>query len=224
MKKLKDAVNKLINKVETDTANYERIAEKKTEELIISKLELQEAEAKLKDFHKLKFLDQITEESYKEQKAGVDVLNEKVNEIEHELLVIEKYKLEDAEQFFAEINAVKPNYTKEQNIEISKLQYQLQQAKLQYLENLIKAREEYIKVTNTDSKLQNLLFNHGKSSRAFISNAYNVIGSATYETHYGIRTSVMVSEEDVRNALENGKLPRDTVQAINMGKERGYIN
>lgn len=175
-KTIKEMVTGFLGKIETTSAKYEGKLEEKQEEIIIVQAELQEATAKLKDFHKMKILGDISEETFNEQKKMVDMLQEKLQEVKTEVELIDTYKTEDVDVILAEINKVKPEFNKKQQEEIQKIKEELTEAKKQYTEKLVEIGDKYSKAVSANSKLESILIKFGKQTNSYLPDKYEIIG------------------------------------------------
>ncbi|PWW20227.1 hypothetical protein DFO73_11641 [Cytobacillus oceanisediminis] len=222
MAKIKTVINNLLGKIETTSERYEQTLEKKQEELIETQQKLQDAQFKLKDFHKMKVLGDITEEAYEAEAVTVKALTEKIETLHKEIGLIDTYKTEDVDAVLAEIKKAQAENVGEASNEVSQIKYKMQQAKLEYLQKIAEAREEYWKAVSTENRLNNILVKLGKKNQNYLSGAYEAIGFAGYGNGYST-TNLMVQQNEVFDALNYGRLPSPTISAVEKGKKAGYI-
>lgn len=221
-KTIGQVVEGILSKIEDKSAKYQETLEKKHEQLIGLQVELQEAEDSLKMLHKMKLLEQVSEGTYEDQKRFVDELKLKIEEVETEMSLIEVYKKEDVEAELAEIQKVKPEFNAEQNKKLSKLKFEMQQAKLEYLQKMIEVRKEYLITVSPESKFQTLLVKMGKQPANYLSGAYEGIGFTGTGNGF-TTTNLFVDQHTVHQALGFGNLPSDTVIVVENGKKAGYL-
>jgi len=199
-------LDKLFNKVDKTEASYEQAMERKQEELIQLQADLQEKEAILRDMHKETLLGSISESTYEAEKEKVEQLRHKVQEVQNELQLVETYKTEDLTSVLAEIEAEKAKYTKEQREAIAKLQADLQEAKVEYLQKLVKAREEYNSIVKPSRLLEQLKIKLGKQQNQYTVDAYEGLGFVSNPSG-GIDT-LFVEKESVHEALSYGRIKK----------------
>ncbi|MED4038125.1 hypothetical protein [Niallia taxi] len=223
MGSIRDTIEGLFKKANDTEARYKKALENKEVELLELKAELQEKEFMLKDMHKMKLLGDISESAYDTEKEKVDRLKTKVQEAEQELELIQVYKTDDIKAIHDEMEANKQEIYKEETKEIYKLQYDLQQAKLDYLKKLAEAGKAYQKAKRPNSLFENIKEKIGKKRSYDFSGAEGSLNAVSYSSsHYGV-TSLRVDQQDVYDALNLGQLPSQTVYAVELGKKNGHI-
>jgi len=224
VKSFKSIVDSLLGKIDTTSERYDRTAEQKQESLIILKQQLQDAELKLKEFHKMHILGDISDSTYAEAKEEVDSLSAKLAELQKQISLIDGYKIEDIETELAEIDKIKDGFNAEQNQATRKIQYELQQSKLVYLMAMQKARADYLQVAGTEYKLADVLVKMGKKNGHYVSGAYSSIGFPSHIGDTSFATeNPFVDKALVHQVLEYGQLPSQLVRLVNDGKKHGYL-
>lgn len=225
MGKVKDTVDKFLGKIDHTEERYELALEKKQEELIELQQQLQDASEKFKEFQKMHVLGDISDGALKEAGTDVEAITDKIASLQEQISLIDQYKREDIEEVLAEIEAVRPEFNAEQNKEITRIQYEVQQARLVYVQALVKARKDYGKVAGTTSKITDVMIKLGLKERNYTSGAYDAVGFPS--VHVG-STSFATLSPDVdqhmaHEALYHGRLPSQLTNKVEEGKKAGYI-
>ncbi|MCB5235898.1 hypothetical protein [Niallia circulans] len=221
---MKDSLLKRLEgyfKKEKDSSKgYEKALEKHQEELIKLQAELKEKELKLKEFHKMYLLSQITEETYKQEKEVVDTLKTKIADVQQDMKLIETYKDEDARQIVADFEANHGEYGREKQKEITKLQYELLEAKDAYLSKLVEASEQYDKLINPERKLQQLKVKLGIQKATYVSGSHDALNLISLGDGY---ESLRIEQPEIFDALQYGRKPSKLEKAVKDAKEKGTI-
>ena len=221
---MKDSILKKLEgyfKKEKDSSKgYEKALEKKQEVLIKLQAELKEKEIKLKEFHKMYLLSQITEETYKQEKEVIDALKTKIADLQQDMKLIETYKDEDAKQIVADFEANRGEYSREKQAEIKKLQYELLEAKDDYISKLIEASERYDKLINPERKLQELKVKLGMQQASYVSGSHDALSLVSVGEGY---ENLRVEQFELHNALQYGRKSSTLERAVKDAKEKGII-
>ncbi|MBD8522301.1 hypothetical protein [Lysinibacillus fusiformis] len=182
MKNIKKIVAGLLNKASDATTNYELALERKQEELV--QLQLQGEQIKLKDYHKLALLQQVSEQTYEEQKQVVASMTDKIQSIQLEMKQIELYKTEDVEAVIAEIQANKAEINKAQQVEIQAITEGIAEAKRDYLQKLSELGKQYDSAIHEEGLLQSFLVDLGKQPNVYLPYKMEILGvGATVSVH-----------------------------------------
>lgn len=190
MKNIKQLVSDLLNKADTTSNNYVKALEQKQELYVQIQLQIQDENVKFKEYHKMYILNEISEGTYMEQKNMVDSLNEKLNQIQMEIKLIDTYKSEDVDGILTQISEVKPEFNKKYQEEIQTIQQGIIEAKQEYLAKLNVLGKAYDKAVSEETRLQMFLVDFGKQPNMYLPYKTEIIGS------YAI-----VSESEAHNAL-----------------------
>ncbi len=184
LKNIKKIVTGLLNKASDTTTSYELALERKQEELVQLQLQLQDEQVKLKDYHKLALLQQISEQTYEEQKQAVASMTGKIQSIQLEMKQVELYKTEDVESVIAEIQANKAEMNKAQQAEITAIKEGIAEAKCEYLQKLSELGEQYDSAIKEEGLLQSFLVDLGKQPNLYLPYKMEILGAgATVSIH-----------------------------------------
>jgi len=190
MMDIKKLVSDLLGSADKSVNNYERALEAKQESIIVLQQSIQDEQIKLKEFHKMSILSEITEETYMEQKNVVAALQEKLSATHTEIDLIATYKSEDIDAILANIAEVKPEYNKKQQADIATIQQGIAEARQAYVDKLSELGNRYDKSLSTESRLQNFLIDMGRQPNLYLPNKMEILGSGA-----------SVSPDDVNRAL-----------------------
>lgn len=225
MGKIKDTVDKFLGKIDHTEERYELALEKKQEELIELQQQLQDASEKFKEFQKMHVLGDISDGALKEAGVDVEALTDKIASLQEQISLIDHYKREDIETVLAEIEAVKPELNAERNKEVTRIQYEVQQARLAYVQALVKARKDFWKVANTNSKIGDVMVKLGLKTYNHVGGAYESIGfpSARVGDTSFATLNPFIDQHTAHEALHFGKIPSQLINNVEEGKKAGYI-
>lgn len=215
------AFDGLFNKVDTTESRYQEALQKKEEALIELQAELQEKQMMLKDMHKMKLLGDISEATFDEYKADADKLQEKYQEAVKEVQLIKEYATEDVKTVLAELEAVKTDYSKEQNAEINKLRLELLDAKLTYLTKMKEARLKYGAIVTPEHKIEQLKIKLGLKQRHYLSGTHDALFQ--YSVPNGGYENLLIQRQEVYNALSYGNVPSQLHGIVKDAKEKGIL-
>lgn len=138
--------------------------------------ELNEQTKEMEQFHKMYILKEIMHETYAEEKAKVEKVNEKLRDVGSRVHEINRYKLEDIRKVYADIEAIKSEFAKEMMDEQERIKDELFKAKTQYLLSVIELGQQYTEIFEIDSAIEDLKVMLGvqtsnyKSMDSFVSN------------------------------------------------------
>ncbi|MGY4797260.1 hypothetical protein ACVNNN_20090 [Lysinibacillus fusiformis] len=184
MKNIKKIVAGLLNKASDASTSYELALERKQEELVQLQLHLQDEQKKLKDYHKLALLQQVSEQTYEEQKQVVTSMTDKIQSIQLEMKQIELYKTEDVNAVIAEIQSNKAEMNKAQQEEIQAIKEGIAEAKSEYLQKLSILGEQYDSAIKEEGLLQSFLVDLGKQPNVYLPYKMEILGAgATVSIH-----------------------------------------
>lgn len=161
-KNIKQIVSDLLNKADKASNNYEMASEEKQETIIQLQLQMQDEQLKLKEYHKMAVLKEVSEATYEEQKRVVASLQEKMASLQTEIQLISTYKTEDIDTILSNIAEVKPEFNKKYQEEIKAIQQEIADAKKDYLNKLSELGKQYGKAISEESRLQRFLVSVGK--------------------------------------------------------------
>lgn len=165
MGKLTTVLNGLFKKAEDVEKRYESALERKHEEMLAVQAELAEKASGLTELHKMYLLLDVSESTYKKEAEKVEVLQNKVNEIQHELTIMNEYKTDDIGAVLAEIEANQKEVTAETQKEIHALGLEAIAAKHEYLSKLVEVRKRYYETTAPQTKIEALKAKLGMKNR-----------------------------------------------------------
>lgn len=184
MKNIKKIVAGLLNKASDASTSYELALERKQEELVQLQLHLQDEQVKLKDYHKLALLQQVSEQTYEEQKQVVTSMTDKIQSIQLEMKQIELYKTEDVNAVIAEIQANKAEMNMVQQVDIQAIKEGILEAKREYLQKLSELGKQYDSAIKEEGLLQSFLVDLGKQPNIYLPYKMEILGaSATVSIH-----------------------------------------
>ncbi|QGQ47248.1 hypothetical protein [Metabacillus sediminilitoris] len=220
MSKLLNKLNGLFTKVDETEASYMKALEQKEAELLEINLELQDKQKMLTDLHKMKLLNQVSEEAFNAEKVKVDALKSKVVALQEEISLIDRYKTEDIHSVLGELEAEKGKYSKEQQAEIRRIQMELLNAKNAYLNKMVEARERYKKIAEPAFKLEQLKIKLGLQVRSYTSGSHDTLSMVSVgEGH----ENLLVEHQTVYDALSYGRTPERLQRVVSDAREKGII-
>ncbi|MGG3926879.1 hypothetical protein ABET51_12850 [Metabacillus fastidiosus] len=220
-KNLLNTLQGLFSKVDETESRYMKALENKEDELIELQAVVQEKETMLTDMHKAKLLGDISEEAYNTAKGEVDVVKEKLQEVQREVQLIQEYKTDDIHAVIAEIETNASEYNAKQRKEIEKMQLEMLEAKLAYVEKMAEVSERYYKAIEPASKLQELKVQLGLQVRNYTSGCHDALNF--YGTASGGHEDLYIKEKTVYDALSYGRIPYQLQKIVNQGKEKGLL-
>lgn len=183
-------IAKLLNRADSTNLKYEEALEKNHSKLIEMQDTLNYEKVKLEEFHKMFILQEITGESYLEQKELVEGIRKEMIDLQEESTLIEKYKTDDIDKIIKEIEKEKPEFNKVQQEEINKLKTELAEAKQTYLATVSKIGKTYDNVVKSDNLFQDMLVRLGKQKSIYTPNKHEIL--------HGIGT---VTDADIQQNL-----------------------
>lgn len=207
MMKVKDMVTGLLNKVDETTTGYEKALDAKHEALAESAMKLTETKNEATRIHKLVVLDGMEQSVYDKALQRVVELEDKIEKLQHDIELIEKYKTDDVVSVIAEIEANKKIVMQERGAEIQAIQKDMLVAKQVYLQTMVKAGERYKKAVASEHKIETLKDKLGLKNRMY----YLVDADSALFQHPSAGASnsyiyMMVDRKEVNDALSNGRI------------------
>ena len=174
---IKKLIGGLLTKAESTSTDYTKALEEKQQKQVQIQLQLQEEQEKLKEFHKLSLLKQISEETYEEQKNVVSKMIDSIESLQFEMKQIELYKTEDVETVLAEIQKNKPEFNKHQQAEIQKIKIEIAEARQEYLSKISALGKQYDSAVKEERLIQQFLVDFGKQPNMYLPYKYEIIGN-----------------------------------------------
>ncbi|MBY0224111.1 hypothetical protein [Sporosarcina aquimarina] len=175
-KNIKQIVSDLLNKVDKTSNNYETALEEKQETIIQLQLQMQDEQLKLKEYHKMAVLKEVSEATYEEQKKVVSSLQEKMASLQNEIQLISTYKTEDIDTILSNIDEVKPEFNQKYLGEIEVVKQEIADAKKAYLNRLSELGKQYEKAVSEESRYENFLVSMGKQPSSYLPDKVETIG------------------------------------------------
>ncbi|EKN71300.1 hypothetical protein BABA_02172 [Neobacillus bataviensis LMG 21833] len=221
MSKKLNIINKLFNRYEEDEAGYEKALETKQQKLLLLEADYSEKREMVQMMHKDVIKGLVDDDAYKREKAFVEELGGAIQELKKEMQLIQEYKNADALAVVNELDEARKQYSAEQNAEINKIGLNLMEAKFNYIQSMVQAREDYNKLVSPSRKIDRLMIALGIKKNSYQSDSfealhqYSVVG-AGYEV-----TTVQINEVD--SALRYGKLPHQLNKIVQEAREKGVI-
>jgi ABC-type uncharacterized transport system permease subunit len=173
---IKKLIGGLLTKADATSNDYSKALEEKQQTLMQIQLQLKDEQMKLKEFHKLSLLKQITEETYTEQKEVVSKMVESIQSIQIEMKQIELYKTEDVESVLAEIQANKAEFNKKYQAEIQTVKLGIAEARQEYLEKLSLLGKQYNSAVREEGMIQQFMVDFGKQPNMYLPDKTELIG------------------------------------------------
>lgn len=161
----------------------------------------------VKEYHKLYILDQITQESYAEQKKNAEVIEEKLRDAGYKVNEIEDYRKEDARALLAQMEELKIDFAKEVSIERKRIENKIFKAKAVYLKAVAELGKDYKEIFKVDSAIEDIRVELGvrpynyKSIGSFL----NELKSNPYEPS---KMGIDINKNEIDNAFLSGTLPK----------------
>ena len=174
---IKKLIGGLLTKAEKTSTGYLVALEEKQQLLVQIQLQLVSEQEKLKDYHKLSLMKQVSESTYEEQKNVVAKMNESIDSIHLEMKQITLYRTEDVENVLSEIQKNKPEFNKHQQAEIQKIKNEIASARQEYLERIASLGKQYDSATKEESMIQQFLVDFGKQPNMYLPYKYEIIGN-----------------------------------------------
>lgn len=219
-KNLVKMVEGLFQKVDLNKERYQGVLEKRQQELIELGVTIQDEQTKLKEYHKMVLLNQVTQEVYDEQKAVVQKIQEKYNDIQREMGLISEYEREDALALIEEIESRKGELSADRQQEVKKIQMKLLAKKLEYLEAMQQAKAEYDALIKYDVMFQDLKVAMGLQVRSYVSGSHSALNMVSVGEGY---EHLLIENVDVYNVLEYGRISPSLQKVVTEAKEKGII-
>jgi hypothetical protein len=170
---------------------------------------------------KMKFLGDISDSAYETEKEKVEVLQAKVNDIKREMNLIQEYKREDIQEVIAELDTEKSRIFKNHNKEMEKIQLELMEAKLSYLNKMVEASNKYKELVEPSRKLDSLKIKMGLKNQSYISGSFEALHQ--YSVANAGYVQVSLSKPEIYDALEYGKKPEELNKIVQDAKKKGKI-
>jgi Skp family chaperone for outer membrane proteins len=219
--KLFKGMENLFNKADNTEKRYEEALERKQAELVELQGNLQDQNFMLKDMHKMKLLGDVSEATYEAEAEKVQKLQKQVQELQKEVQLIEAYKTEDVKQVIEELDAERIKVNKKHQGELNKLQLELLQAKQDYLNKMLEAREKYNQLIEPTKKLDEMKIKLGLKSMSYVSDSFEAL--VQHSVPSGGYESVRVEQGEVHDALRCGRTPERLNKIITEAKEKGIL-
>jgi len=204
MGKLSGTLNTIFGKVDNTEKQYEKALSEKEESLLVLQAELQDKQIEITELHKMKLLGDITEVTFDEKNKKFQLLQDKFNEAQKEITLIQQYKRADVIELLEEMKAKQKEHTVTHGEEIKQMQMELLQAKAEYLNKMKLMKERYDKVVSPHDKIQRLEQKLGLKQNVYTSGSHETlnnirIGEASY-------VNLQVIAPEVFEALQYGKI------------------
>ncbi|WP_347861549.1 hypothetical protein U0355_13055 [Salimicrobium sp. PL1-032A] len=214
----------LFHKEEQTENKYIQKREEKTEEVMKMQDELADKEAHVKGIHKMKMLDEVTEETYKTEQKELEQLENKLAEARKELDLIDQYKHEDAKKILGQLEEVRAEHEHEERAEIRKIRLEMLQAKLEYAEYLIEARKRYYEVTQPKRKVDQLKDKLGIKRRIDVSGGFEKLHQVDLsENERFYCEQLTFQQHELFRVLEDGTPPEILRTAVDKAKKDGVL-
>ena len=204
MGKLSDKLNGLFKQVDAKEQRYEKALEQKEENLLVLQQEIQFKQIEVTDLHKMKLLGDITEETFDKQNQAFQLLQEKYNEMQKEVSLIQEYKRTDVVELLEELKATEKEHKATYYKEIQQMQMELLQAKAEYLNKLLEMKKRYDNTVEPVNNIQRLEQKLGLTQHVYTNGSHdglnNIrVGEASY-------VSLRVDANEVFEALHSGEI------------------
>ncbi|KOS67115.1 hypothetical protein AEA09_14780 [Lysinibacillus contaminans] len=216
--KILKKLNGLFDKVENTEASYMKALEKKEEEILKLSVDLQAKADMLKELHKETLKGTISKEAYEEERVEVEKLQAAIAEMQKEVQLIQVYENEDIHAVLEELEAERNVYSAGKRTEMRKIEMELLEAKLAYLEKMQEARAKYNEIVNPEVKIDALKIKLGMKQRSYVSGAGEVLNMIGVGGGY---EPLRVEQSEVYNALAYGQLPSGLQSAVSKAREDG---
>lgn len=205
MGKLQTVLNGLFKKAEDTSKRYEKALEEKQELLIEVSAELTEKQAGLKDLHKMALLGDVSESTYKKEAEKVEVLQNKVNQIQSEMQLMNEYKTEDIGAVLQELETNKKEVNAEVNADVTALGLELVKAKHEYLSKLVEARTKYYEINAPKTRIEALKNKLGlPNTLDYQTGAYEAL--SMFSVANGGYISLRVETKEIHDSLNYGRI------------------
>jgi hypothetical protein len=220
-KALLKTLDGLFTKADNTEARYEASLERKHDEIVQLQLELKEASTIHAEFHKMKLLGDIKEEVYEAEKLKVEALQKKLAEAQKELHLITEYQREDILNVLAELEEERGKGGKDRQKEIEKLNLELVEAKLVYLQKMQIAKERYDALVAPERKLDILKIKLGIKKNSYVSGSYEALNY--YSLPDGSHEFLVLGTPEINNALGYGRIPESLEKIVQNAKDKGIL-
>lgn len=205
-KTYKTQVATLLKKAyETDKA-YEGAYNEAVSEYEDVENELNEQTKAMEELHKMFILKQITHKVYTEEKAKVDKILEKLRDVGSRVHDINRYKLEDIREVYADIEAITSDFAKEVVDEQARIKEDLFKAKTNYLLSVIDLGQQYAEIFEIDSAIEDLKVMLGVKNYNYKS-MDTFVGNIITNNYVG-QKGIEISMEEITNVFKYKQLPK----------------
>lgn len=207
-----DKLNGIFGKVDNTEQRYEKALTDKEEFLLVLQLELAEKKNEITELHKMKILGDISEETYDKQNEKFLALQDKFNEAQHEITLIQQYKRADVTTLLEELKATQKEHQATHNQEIRQMQVELLEAKAEYLNKMKEMNERYRKTVEPHDKIQMLERKLDLKQHVYTSGSHESLGTISVgEAKY---VSLRVDAPELFEALQYGKIDQQLQKNI----------
>lgn len=215
MGKLADILNGLFGKVDNTEKQYEKALEKKEESILVLQAELQDKQIEITELHKMKLLGEITEETYDKQNEKFLALQNKFNEAQKEIAIIQEYKRADVTELLEELKAKHIEHKETYHEEIREMQTELLQAKAEYLNKMKLMKERYDKTVEPVNNIQRLEQKLGLKQHVYTSSSHDGLNNIRVGSESFV--NLQVNAPEIYEALQYGRINQHLQKVITDG-------
>ncbi|MEE6451710.1 hypothetical protein RAH41_14135 [Gottfriedia acidiceleris] len=216
-----EIMKELLAEQEKVNQGYDNALETAKSEYNQLEQEFYRIQEEVKNVHKAYVLNQITVDTYTEEKKRLAEIDEKLRDAGYKLNEINQYRTEDLRDLLTKMEEVLPEYAKEKVASETIMRYKALNAKYEYLKAIREFAVEHTDVWKVSREVDDLRVELGLKSYNYTSleQPFRSLLSNTYDGTQGIN----ITETELQQAFFKGTFDNRFIDEIENGKQAGII-